>query len=151
MSSAARIRRAKLGDVSAILALEALFPSDRMSAATVRRFLRVPSAAVWVAEAAEDVLGSLVLLTRRTTGVARIYSVVVSPLARGQGLAQKLVSAAEADARRHKKIISLEVRAENVAARALYHKLGYVESRTLPAFYDDGADGLRLTKLLKKV
>lgn len=121
-----------------------------MSAATVRRFLRVPSAVVWVAEDAREVLGSLVLLTRKTTGVARIYSVVVSPAARGQGLAHHLVSAAEAHARKHKKFISLEVRVDNVAARALYRKLGYAEALTLVAYYDDGTDGLRLTKQLKR-
>ena len=145
------IRRAKRADVASILKLEAHFPSDHMSAATVRRFLRVPTAAVWVAESENEVVGSLVLLTRRNTRTARIYSVVVSAVARGQGLAQKLVCVAETYAREHKTVIFLEVREDNTAARALYHKLGYAEVRTLPGFYEDGSDGLRLRKLLKTV
>ena len=151
MSSEATIRKARLADVVAILKLEEHFPSDRMSAATVRRFLRVLSATVWVAVSAGEVVGSLVLLTRLNTRIARIYSVVVSPTARGLGLAQQLVSAAEAHARKHKSFISLEVRKDNAAARALYRKLGYSEVKTLPGFYEDGSDGLRLNKPLKKV
>lgn len=143
------IRRARAADAAAILALEQWFPSDRMSARSVRRFLSVPSAAVWVAELAGEVAGSLVLLTRADARVARIYSVVVAPSARGQGLAQRLVAAAEREARKQKRDVSLEVRADNAAARALYRKLGYVEARHLPAYYDDGADGLRLVKPLR--
>lgn len=143
------IRRAQPADAAAILGLEELFPSDRMSPATVRRFLRVPTAAVWVAVFANEIVGTLVLLTRRNTHTARIYSVAVSHAARGRGLAQQLVSAAEAHARKGKNFISLEVREDNAAARALYRKLGYAEARTLPGFYDDGADGLRLRKSLK--
>lgn len=149
MKPVARVRRALPADVPALLELEALFPSDRMSAATLRRFLRVPTAAVWVAEA-QTVLGSLVLLTRRNSGVARIYSVVVAPQARGQGLARQLVATAESHARKHQHCISLEVRADNHAARGLYRKLGYAETKVLQGYYEDGADGLRLTKPLKK-
>jgi ribosomal protein S18 acetylase RimI-like enzyme len=149
VSSEAIIRKARLADVAAIVRMEAHFPTDRMSAATVRRFLRVPSAAVWVAAVDEEIAGSLVLLTRRNTRVARIYSVVVSPKARGQGLAQKLVNAAETYARKHRHFVALEVREDNAAARALYRKLGYHEVLPLPCFYEDGADGLRLRKALR--
>ena len=149
MKAEAVIRKAQPGDVAAMVRLEQLFPTDRMSAATVRRFLRVDSATVWVATLADVIVGSLVLLTRRNTSTARIYSVVVSPEARGQGLAQQLVSVAEKHARKHKSCIALEVRGDNRAARALYRKLGYLETKMLPGFYEDGADGLRLIKPLK--
>ena len=143
------IRRARVSDAAGILALEAHFPSDRMSARTVRRFLSVPSATVWVATQNAAIIGSLILLTRRNTRAARIYSVVVAPSARGQGLAQRFVEIAERSARQQQREVSLEVRADNAAARALYRKLGYAEARALPAFYDDGADGLRLVKTLR--
>lgn len=143
------LRRARFTDASGIVALEALFPSDRMSARTVRRFLSAPTATTWVAVQASEIVGSLVLLTRSNTRVARIYSVVVSPQARGQGLAQRLVQVAEHEARRQRRDISLEVRADNIAARGLYQKLGYAEVKKLLHFYDDGADGLRLFKRLK--
>ncbi|MGH8114994.1 MAG: GNAT family N-acetyltransferase [Rhodanobacteraceae bacterium] len=150
MSSAAVIRHATPADAAAILEMEQHFPSDRMSARALRGFLRSPRARVWVALAdAGHVAGNVVLLTRANSSAARIYSVVVDPAARGRGIAARLVQTAEADAhQRRLAAITLEVRADNVPARALYHKHGYVEHKMLPGFYDDGADGLRLRKAL---
>jgi len=147
--NAIRIRRGAAKDAAAILEMETHFPSDRMSARSVRNFLRAPSAHVWVVEAANELVGSLVLLTRKGVHSARIYSVIVLPQMRGQGLAAKLVADAEAQTRKlGLSAVTLEVRDDNAAARALYRKLGYVEEKSLPAFYDDGSDGLRLRKLL---
>jgi [ribosomal protein S18]-alanine N-acetyltransferase len=84
-----RIRPARPDDAGAILQLETLFPGDRMSARTVRRFLTVPSAHVWVAEQAGVVVGNLIWLSRRGSRAARIYSLVVAPAARGFGLAER--------------------------------------------------------------
>lgn len=150
MKPRAQVRRGRPADAAGVLALEALFPSDRMSARSVRHFLRAPSAAVWTAQAADGVLGALVLLTRRHSRAARIYSLAVHPRARGLGLAKRLVQAAEAEARRRGcRRIALEVRLDNGAARALYAGLGYAETERLPHYYDDGAPGLRLRKDLR--
>jgi ribosomal protein S18 acetylase RimI-like enzyme len=90
-----------------------------------------------------------VLLTRRNSRVARIYSVVVHPQARGAGLGRALVLGAESAARRRGcDTVSLEVRENGRAARALYRKLGYRERARLPAYYEDGAPALRLFKRL---
>lgn len=146
-----RIRRARVPDLSAIVAQEALFPSDRMSRASARRFLASPRASVLIAESPDqNVLGNLILLKRADSRKARIYSVVVAPEARGRGIGAQLVAAAERVARSSgREAISLEVRADNAAARAMYEKLGYVVERELPDYYDDGAEGLRLIKRLR--
>jgi len=147
--NAPKIRRGALQDAAAILEMESHFPSDRMSARSVRNFLRAPSAHVWVVEIANELVGSLVLLTRKGVRSARIYSVIVLPQMRGQGLAAKLVIEAEQQTRTlGLSTVTLEVREDNAAARALYRKLGYLEEKPLPAFYDDGSDGLRLRKTL---
>ncbi|MDR3419466.1 MAG: GNAT family N-acetyltransferase [Nevskia sp.] len=149
MSEQGRVRRARHQDDGAILTLEELFPSDRMSLRSVRRFLKSPSAHTWVAELDGAVVGNLILLLRKNSCVARIYSVVVAPPARGRHFGERLVRAAETTARRlgqHQ--IKLEVRADNQAARGLYAKLGFSEMRPLPGFYEDGADGLELRKTL---
>lgn len=144
-----RVRRAVAGDAAALLALEQHFPGDRMSPRSIRHLLRSASAVVWVAEHGGEVIGALILLLHRGTRVARIYSVVVSPAARGEGLGRRLVETAERHARDGKKaLVSLEVREDNPAALALYRRLGYNIGRRLPGYYEDGADGLRLTKPL---
>lgn len=142
-----QVRAAKLSDASAILALEALFPSDRMSERSIRRFITSASARVLVAVGDEGLLGNLVLLLRAGSTKARIYSVVVSPHARGLGIGNRLVEAAERATRRERRCaVTLEVRADNAVARALYAKRGYIEEKRLPGFYDDGADGLKLIR-----
>lgn len=144
-----RIRDACLSDVPSIVALESQFPSDRLDARAVRRLLGSPSARVLVAQAGGGMLANVVLLTRRGSGVARIYSIVVAAHARGQGLAGRLLERAEFIARSagcH--TMSLEVRPDNAAALGLYARAGYVETGRLPRFYDDGAAGVRLRKRL---
>lgn len=144
-----QVRAAEHEDDAAILTLEELFPSDRMSLRSVRHFLKSPSARTWVAELQGAVVGNLILLTRRNSGVARIYSVVVAPPARGRRFGERMVRAAHKEARRiGLKQIKLEVRADNMVARALYGRLGYSESRALPGYYEDGADALELRKIL---
>ncbi|MGQ0620198.1 MAG: GNAT family N-acetyltransferase [Panacagrimonas sp.] len=144
-----RVRRARPDDATEILRLESLFPSDRMSPRSVRRFLKSDSARVWVAEREGHVLGNLVLLLRRNSDAARIYSVIVDPTARGLGLGHRLVERAENEAHRlGRKRIVLEVRSDNAAAHKLYARRDYAVARELPAYYDDGAEGLRLTRSL---
>jgi ribosomal-protein-alanine N-acetyltransferase len=150
MSAAATVRRAKPGDIEALLKLEALFPTDQMSRRSLRRFIAAPNAVFLVAEIADEVRGNLLLLTRRDSARARIYSVVVDPTARGLGLAQQLVIASQnAATQRGCDAVSLEVRSDNTAARALYVKLGYAIESELPGYYEDGGDGLRLVKTLR--
>lgn len=146
---AGRVRPARHSDDSAILTLEELFPSDRMSLRSVRRFLASPNARIWVAELDGAVVGNLILLTRNNSRTARIYSVIVGAPARGHGFGARLVAAAEAEAGRlGMHAISLEAREDNSVARHLYAKRGYVEVAKLPSYYEDGADGLQLRKAL---
>ncbi len=148
MSDAAPlIRAATPDDLPQLQSLEALFPSDAMSRRSLRRFVTLPQAVFLVAARGDALLGNLLLLTRRDSRRARIYSVIVAPASRGLGLGRQLVLAGEtAAARRGCAEVSLEVRSDNVGAIALYRSLGYGGDLALPGYYDDGADALRLSK-----
>ncbi|HEY1077266.1 MAG TPA: GNAT family N-acetyltransferase [Fontimonas sp.] len=146
-AAAARIRPGRPQDAEGILALEAGFSTDRMSARSVRYFLAAASARVLVAELDGRVAGALIMLLRRNSRWARIYSVAVDPRWRNMGLGRQLVAAAEKQAKRDgRQGMSLEVRIDNVGARALYLRLGYQEQAQLPAYYEDGGPGVRLRK-----
>ena len=146
----ARIRVATAADIDGILALESLFPSDRLSRPALRRFLRVPSARVWVAVLDKTVVGDVILLLRAGADYGRVYSLVVAPAARGQGLGDRLIATAECIARAEgRSRLRLEVRNGNAAARALYAKRSYDEVAALNGYYEDGANGLRLEKRLR--
>lgn len=148
LAAGAVIRRGRPGDVDAMQALEALFPSDRMSRRSLRHLLQAPTARVLVAESGTGaMLGNLIGLRRAGSRAIRIYSVVVAPEARGSGLGRRLVEALQALAASEGcQRVSLEVRADNAAARALYDRLGYRSVAALPGYYDDGSDGLRLAR-----
>lgn len=151
--SGIRVRLAAPADLDALLALEqASFSGDRMRRAQFRRHLLSDSALVLVAEAGgSDLLGSALVLFRRGSRTARLYSIARRIEARGTGVGAVLVAAVERAARaRGCTRLRLEVRLDNAAARKLYQRLGFVAVADLPAYYEDASDGLRYEKTLSE-
>ena len=149
MTSHSHIRSARASDLDALVELEhRSFTTDRISRAQYRRHIGGATAAVLVAEG-HDLLGSVVVFFRRNSDAARLYSVAVSHHARGRGLGDILVDAAENAARqRGSGRIFLEVRHNNAAAIRLYERRGYVRIAAIPGFYEDGEDAWRYEKAL---
>jgi ribosomal-protein-alanine acetyltransferase len=149
MISHPHIRSARASDLDALIELEHhTFTTDRISRAQYRRHIAGATAAVLVAEN-HDVLGSVVVFFRRNSDAARLYSVAVSHHARGQGLGDILVDAAEKAARqRGSRRIFLEVRHSNASAIRLYERRGYLRIGTIPGFYEDGEDAWWYEKTL---
>lgn len=147
MPAVLRLRPARATDLPALLALEQTFPGDRMSARQFRHHLASPRARWRVAEADGRLLGYALVLLRRDTDRARLYSIAVDPAARGQGLGRRLLAAAERDAARAGRTgMTLEVRQDNATANALYQAAGYARTAALPAYYEDGAPGWRYAR-----
>ena len=145
------IRRACVADIAALLELERAFPTDRLSARSFRHLLQRGHADVWIYDKAGRTLGNAVVLYRRGTRIARLYSLVVADAARGAGIGSALVACAERHAaRRGCAELQLEVRPDNAGAKALYARRGYAGRSTLPRYYEDGAPALRLGKPLKR-
>lgn len=141
-------RLARTDDIDALVALEkASFDDDRISRRSFRRFLDAPRDRLIIAESASQLLGYVLVLMHKATRLARIYSIAVSPAARGQGLGEKLIREAEtvaADAGRI--VMRLEVRTDNTGAIALYRRLGYRQFGTLKDYYADHGDALRFER-----
>jgi ribosomal protein S18 acetylase RimI-like enzyme len=97
----------------------------------------------------DGIVGYVLILFRKATSVARLYSIAVAPEARGQGVAKALVAAAEDLARQRGELfMRLEVRADNEAAKALYERLGYRQFGRNLDYYEDHAEALRYEKSL---
>jgi ribosomal protein S18 acetylase RimI-like enzyme len=149
------IRRATLEDLGVLLELEQLFPGDRIKRSSFRYFLTKAKAEVWIAEdyVAENrgqVLGDAVVLYRQGSGSARLYSVVVSPKARGKGIGAKLLAHCERAAKERGCItLRLEVREDNYAAISLYRSRGYDLIGQTDDYYEDGGTALRMQKRLQ--
>ncbi len=132
-----------------LVALESAFREvDRFDRRTWRRLLNGRTAA-FVAEENQALSGAVVVLFRRGLRVARLYSIVVAPEARGTGTAQKLLQAAElAASARGCDRVRLEVRKTNSSAVRLYQKNGYRVIAQVDSYYPDGEQALRMEKLL---
>lgn len=146
-----RLRPPLPADLPALLALEERsFITDRLSHVRFRHWLRASNATFLVGADSQDrVAGYALILYRRNSRRARLYSIVVSEQYRGGGLAQRLLEAGEAAAgRRACTSLYLEVRPDNPRAIRLYQQRGYQTCGTLPAFYEDGTDALRFEKSL---
>jgi ribosomal-protein-alanine acetyltransferase len=139
-----------MSDLDALVELEhRSFTTDRLSRAQYRRHIGGTTTAVLVAESDAGVLGSAVVFFRRNTDGARLYSVAVADHARGRGIGDILVDAAEDAARRrgcHR--LFLEVRQSNAGAIRLYERRGYRRTRAIPGFYEDGEDAWQYQKVL---
>lgn len=147
-----QIRRANLDDLSALITLEnATFNSDRLSPRQWRRHLDSDSVRVLVATDSQTVRAAALLLFRRNSRIARLYSIAVAVGARGLGLGALLLVACEAASRQRACTqLRLEVRRDNLAAQRLYQRHGYRLFATRKNYYDDGEDALRYQRLLQE-
>ena len=128
---------------------DAAFTGDRISRRSLRRLMRSPTAHLAVADGGKP-LGYALTLFRASSTAARLYSLAVRADRRGEGVGRDLLMDAIAVARqRGCWRLDLEVRADNAAALRLYCERGFLPVRTLPAYYDDGAPGERLSLALE--
>lgn len=145
------IRLATLDDLPALAALERLcFTQDRIQPAQFRRFILRDNALLLAALVQKVLAGSSLVLLRKGSTQARLYSFAVAPTYRGTGLATDLLCAAEEQAKAHgsQKMV-LEVRKNNARAIHFYEKSHYHLLSEIPHFYDDNTDALKYIKDLE--
>lgn len=143
------IRSAQLSDLDDLCQLEMrCFSSDALSKRSFRHLLLHGNAKLWIDERANQLAGYALVLFRKRSHVARIYSLAVAPEYRGQGVAVVLMQQCEHDAQHtsHVKVMRLEVQAENYQAMHLYQGLGYQPIADLPDYYADHSAGIRMQK-----
>jgi ribosomal protein S18 acetylase RimI-like enzyme len=147
----AKLRRGRIGDLDALLALEnVVFATDKLSRRSFRHFLTAPGASLIVAEDSGKLAGyALVLYPPRSKKLARLYSIAVAPHIGRRGVGPLLLKAAEdAAVRRRRRVMRLEVHEHNTRAIGRYEKSGYRLFGRHRAYYDDRADALRFEKSL---
>ena len=132
--------------VAQVAALEKLCFSDPWSENSVASELKNPLSLWLVALEGETVAGYIG--SQSVEGEADMMNVAVHPDFRRQGVGAQLVVALEAALRQRQVYsLSLEVRASNDPARALYEKLGFRQVGCRPNYYrHPKEDGLILRK-----
>jgi ribosomal protein S18 acetylase RimI-like enzyme len=144
------VRRGRLGDVPALVALErAVFTTDVVSRRSFRHFVASPNASLLVAEAEGQFAGYVLVLYPPHSKLARLYSIAVAPHVGGRGIGPLMLAEAERTAkRRGRRAMRLEVQEHNTRAIARYEKSGYRLFGRQHAYYDNGDDALRFEKPL---
>jgi ribosomal protein S18 acetylase RimI-like enzyme len=144
------IRPARAADIDALVAIEnAAFTGDRISRRSFRKLIERDSAETLVADDGV-VRGYAMVLFRKGSGMARLYSIATAPGAAGMGVGRRLLEAAEDAAYDHDRLVlRLEVREDNARAISIYEKAGYRRIGREPDYYEDGASALRYEKTLR--
>ncbi len=135
-------------DLAAVLAIErASFPSA-WSADSYLRELRNASSHYFVARLRGEVIGYAGMWV--IGDEAHVSTIAVRADRRLQGLGERLMHHLMAVARRYQAAyMTLEVRESNLAAQALYRKLGFQAASIRPRYYGDtGEDGMVMHKAL---
>lgn len=145
-----QVRKGRPEDLDALEAIEnSSFDGDRLSRRSLRRYLGAASVSLLVAHEDHAVTGYALIGFRRGSLKGRLYSIAVDSQRAGRGLGRALLEACEHETRRRKcESLSLEVRADNPRAIALYEKSGYRQTGAEPEYYEDGATALRFEKTL---
>lgn len=145
------IRPARGTDIDALVAIEnAAFATDRISRRSFRQLIERETARMLIADIGGAVAGYCLLLFRKGSGVARLYSIAAAPDHAGSGVGRRLLEAAEEAAFDHERLlIRLEVREDNARAISVYERSGYRRIGREAGYYEDGQAALRYEKVLR--
>ena len=146
---AAKLRRGRLRDLDALLAMEREFftPDHRIPDRSFRHFIGSAKSDLIVVEAGGTTAGCALVNYRRNSTNARLYSLAVATDFQRRGLARRLLKEAEKKAARHGcQTMRLEVRADDDAAIRLYETSGYRLFGRRPRYYAGHVDALRFEK-----
>ena len=142
-------------DFTALYTIEEICfaPALRFSREYMRNLLRRSSAAAWIVEENERMIGfSVVCWKRERLGVvAYIETIEVLPEDRGKGSAGELLRCMEASARKvDAVVIWLHVAENNASAIRLYDAHGYQFKGREENYYQDGNAALAMWKPLRE-
>ncbi len=148
MTELYKIRLAALSDLDGLVQLEErAFATDRFHREQIEYLVEEAHSSMYVVESEQKTLGAAYMLWRRRSPVGRLYNIAVDPDARGRGIGQRLLDVCVQEAGwRDCSTLSLEVRADNFGAIALYQRNKFELTEKLPGYYDDGSTGLRMTR-----
>ncbi len=141
-------RKAEKADINALVTIEnRCFTEDRLTARNFQWMLDKAHADIVVSVMEGRLVGYGLLLYRRGTSLARLYSLALLPEFRGKGLSRALLTEMERYARQHDCVyLRLEVRPDNRAAVALYQSQGYRQFDSKQDYYEDHSTALCFEK-----
>lgn len=148
-------RKAKMQDVNILVQIEeACFTADRLSKRSFRDFInnKKDDLIVLYSGDSPELLGYGLILYKKGSSLARLYSIAIHPSQTGKGLGAALLKKLEATAADKKAgYLRLEVASKNIPAQNLYKKLGYYQFDIKKEYYESNDDALCFEKKLTKL
>ncbi len=143
-----RFRLACKDDIKVLVDIEnRCFTEDKLTQRNFLWMLEKAHADIIVMQRDGQIIGYGLLLYRRGTSLARLYSLAVLPEYRGSGLGSRLLTELEQYARQHECVyLRLEVRPDNRAAIELYRRMGYRQFSRKLDYYEDHSEALCFEK-----
>jgi ribosomal-protein-alanine N-acetyltransferase len=140
------VRLFRLSDLDRILHMEhASFGIDAYDRNLFAEFFHKCGDLFLVCERRSRVWGYIVTCIRGDR--AELVSIAVDPAARGKGAGSALLESTLRRLKRRSVVrLSLMVRLSNAPARAFYEKYGFRRLRTVRKYYEDGEEGLLMSK-----
>ncbi len=145
-----KIRKAKKGDLKEIFRIEeSCFQGDAFNKRQFSYLMHKANGEFLIVLKDDKVIGYLIILLRKNSSYARIYSLAVDPNMRGKGIAKELLKQAEIFSIKNRAIgIKLEVSENNLSAINLYKKNEYKSYNILSSYYSDGSSAIAMIKEL---
>ncbi len=147
------VQHASLKDLETICEIEKeCFTHEAFSKEQIAHFLKATNAVSLMAQVDGETAGFITGLIEKhgKTRIGHIYTIDVASKYRRIGVGLKLLEEMEKDfIKKGAEVCFLEVRFNNLAARKLYLKHGYVELEKLANYYARGIHGILLKKKLK--
>jgi ribosomal protein S18 acetylase RimI-like enzyme len=124
-------------------------PFDIFKPHQVRRFLSNPAGSIItdIIVLDNNPIGWAAYFTRSNSRLIRLYSICIVPEFGGHGYAREYMKLRFTSLGKFK-AMTLEVRKSNLRAINLYEGLGFTGWKSLPGYYPDDEDGIRMIKAL---
>jgi [ribosomal protein S18]-alanine N-acetyltransferase len=150
MSRTFHIRRLRASEIDRILRIEhASFGKDAYDRNLFAEYFRKCGELFLVAVRGRRICGYAITCIRVGNSCAEVISIAVDPAARQKGAASELMASTIRRLRRRDVArVSLMVKVTNLPARRFYEKWGFRNPRRVPKYYEDGKDGIRMTREL---
>lgn len=152
-SQAFTIRDCKAADLTALVALEQrCFDTDRLSKRSFSYWIKAKHRVFKVVEQETRIIGYGLVIMRKGTRLARLYSIAIDKNIEGKGMGRQLMLALEkhtVDA--GKLFLRLEVDKTNARAIGLYESMGYKIFGDYAHYYENNGDAFRMQKPIRQV
>lgn len=145
------IKQATIEDLEKLYTIEKeCFTFEAFSKGQIASLLMAPNSVSLIAKENDEILGFIIGIIYEEM-IGHIFTLDVAIKHRRKGIGLKLLRELEKIfIEKGVKACFLEVKLDNLAARQLYEKQGYIKVEELKNFYRKGVHGIRLKKDLTK-